>query len=171
MDYTVRGILLTRMLEWVAFPFSRGSSQLRDWTQVSCIARGFFTSWATREVREAPSQPLCSGSVVILKWFIVKRFSMYPKLRIAWITLWVWKQETVESVSTTLMVHLALYPSEWMHGTWRKDSFWSTSPWWHLCCRSQETYVSIISFLVWGWMISLKLMTALISWVTKNERR
>ena len=34
---------------WVAFPFSRGSSQSRDLTQVSCIAAGFFTSWATRE--------------------------------------------------------------------------------------------------------------------------
>ena len=37
----------TRILEWVAFAFSRGSSQPRDWTQVSCIAAGFFTSWAT----------------------------------------------------------------------------------------------------------------------------
>ena len=33
------------------FPFSRGSSQPRDQTQVSCIAGGFFTSWATREAR------------------------------------------------------------------------------------------------------------------------
>ena len=33
--------------EWVAFPFSRGSSQPRDQTQVSCSAGGFFTSWAT----------------------------------------------------------------------------------------------------------------------------
>ena len=33
-----------RILEWVAFPFSRGSSQPRDRTQVSCIAGGFFTS-------------------------------------------------------------------------------------------------------------------------------
>ena len=33
----------------VAFPFSRGSSQPRDRTQVSHIAGGFFTSWATRE--------------------------------------------------------------------------------------------------------------------------
>ena len=38
MDYTVHGILQPRILEWVAFPFSRGSSQLRDQTQVSCIA-------------------------------------------------------------------------------------------------------------------------------------
>ena len=37
------------ILEWVACPFSRGSSQLRNPTGVSCIAGGFFTSWATRE--------------------------------------------------------------------------------------------------------------------------
>ena len=33
----------------VAFPFSRGSSQPRDQTQVSCLAGGFFTGWATRK--------------------------------------------------------------------------------------------------------------------------
>ena len=44
MDYTVHGILQTRILEWVAFPFSRESSQPRDRTQVSCIVGGFFTS-------------------------------------------------------------------------------------------------------------------------------
>ena len=37
MDYTVHGILQARILEWVAFPFSRGSSQPRHLTQVSCI--------------------------------------------------------------------------------------------------------------------------------------
>ena len=51
VDYTVHGILQARMLEWVTFPFSRGSSQLRDRTQVSRIADGFFTSWATREAQ------------------------------------------------------------------------------------------------------------------------
>ena len=49
MDYTVHEILQARILEWVAFPFSRGSSQPRDQTQVSSIAGRFFTSWATRE--------------------------------------------------------------------------------------------------------------------------
>ena len=44
MDYAVHGILQARVLEWVAFPFSGASSQLRDRTQVSCIAGGFFTS-------------------------------------------------------------------------------------------------------------------------------
>ena len=44
MDYTVHGILQGSILEWVAFPFSRGSSQPRDRTQVSRIAGGFITS-------------------------------------------------------------------------------------------------------------------------------
>ena len=44
MDYTVHGILQARILGWVAFPFSRGSSQPRDQTQVSQVAGGFFTS-------------------------------------------------------------------------------------------------------------------------------
>ena len=43
MDYTVHGILQARILEWVATPSSRGSSQPRDWTQVSRIAGGSFT--------------------------------------------------------------------------------------------------------------------------------
>ena len=47
MDYTV---LQARILKWVALPFSRGSSQPRERTQVSHIAGGFFTSWATRAV-------------------------------------------------------------------------------------------------------------------------
>ena len=40
---SVRGILQARMLEWVAMPFSRGSSRPRDQTLVSCIAGRFFT--------------------------------------------------------------------------------------------------------------------------------
>ena len=40
MDYTVHGILQGTTLEWVAFPFSRASSQPRDWTQISHIAGG-----------------------------------------------------------------------------------------------------------------------------------
>ena len=38
-----------RILQWVAMPFFKGSSQSRDQTQVSCIAGGFFTNRATRE--------------------------------------------------------------------------------------------------------------------------
>ena len=54
MDYSpagssVHGILQARILEWYAIPFSRGSSQPEDQTQVSRIAGRFFTISATRE--------------------------------------------------------------------------------------------------------------------------
>ena len=103
IDYTVHEILQARILEWEAYPFSRGSSQPRDWTQglnpglphcrqilyqlnhkgsprilecvaypfsrgsswprnwaeVSCIASGFFTNWATREEVNVPQYQIC----------------------------------------------------------------------------------------------------------------
>ena len=49
---SVHGILQARILEWVAMPSSRGSSQLRDQTWVSCIVGRFFTDWSTREAVE-----------------------------------------------------------------------------------------------------------------------
>ena len=52
MDYRVHRILQARTWEWVAFPFSRGSSQPRDQTQVSCIAGRFFTSCPIRKAWE-----------------------------------------------------------------------------------------------------------------------
>ena len=57
------------ILEWVVYPFSRGSSRSRNWTQVSYIAGGFFTNWA---VREAPPQPPDHGALVPLsgKWYL-----------------------------------------------------------------------------------------------------
>ena len=48
MNYTIHGILQARILEWVSIPFSRGSFQSRDQSQVSLIAGRFFTSWANR---------------------------------------------------------------------------------------------------------------------------
>ena len=55
-----------RILEWVAYPFSRGSSQPRNLlgSSVSCIAGGFFTNWA---IREAPKQPICHQKMNALK--------------------------------------------------------------------------------------------------------
>ena len=51
MVYMVHGMLQVRILEWVAFPFSRGF-QLWNRTQVSHVAGRFITSWATREAQE-----------------------------------------------------------------------------------------------------------------------
>ena len=72
-DYTVHGILQARILEWVAFPFSMRSSQPRDQTQVSLIAGGFFTSWATRKVVTWTKNHLWVGadnSGVLFHWAI-----------------------------------------------------------------------------------------------------
>ena len=46
---SVHGILQARIPQWVAIPFSRGSSQPRYWTWVSFVAGDFFIIWATRE--------------------------------------------------------------------------------------------------------------------------
>ena len=69
----------SRILQWVAYPFSSGSSQPRNWTGVSCIAGGFFTSWATREApchtalyRYTKAQPVvevgCTGQSTPDTW-------------------------------------------------------------------------------------------------------
>ena len=49
-------LISARILEWVAIPFSRGSSRPRNWTHISYIAGRYFTVWATRE-----AQRICWG--------------------------------------------------------------------------------------------------------------
>ena len=46
-----------RILEWVAYPFSSGSSQPRNWTRVFCTAGGFFTNWAMSLLSEPSGKP------------------------------------------------------------------------------------------------------------------
>ena len=62
LDYTVYGILQARIIKTVAIPFPRGSSQPRDRTQVSWIAGGFFTSWATGKTKN-----IAVGSLTLLQ--------------------------------------------------------------------------------------------------------
>ena len=80
IDYTVHGILQARILEWVAFPFSRGSSQPRDQAQVSCTAGGFFTSRATREAQE-----YWSGYLSLLQGIFLTQESNQGLLHCRWI--------------------------------------------------------------------------------------
>ena len=51
-DFSACGILQGRILDWVAIPFSRESSPLKDQTWVSCIAGRFSTIWITREAQQ-----------------------------------------------------------------------------------------------------------------------
>ena len=69
MDYTVHRSLQARILEWVAFSFSRGSSQPRDQTQVSRITGGFFTSCATTPKSTGV------GSLSLLQWIFLTQES------------------------------------------------------------------------------------------------
>ena len=59
---SVQGILQARIQEWVAIPFSRGSSQPRYWTWVSRVAGRFLTIWATRE---ASIDSLLSATIIL----------------------------------------------------------------------------------------------------------
>ena len=78
MDYIVHGILQAGTQAWVAFPFSRGSSQPRDRTQVSRIASGFFTSRATREAHElTANQKKCLFKVFGLLLFYVRTMNNF----------------------------------------------------------------------------------------------
>ena len=75
-DSSVHGILQARILEWVAFLFSRGSSQPRDWTQVSCIAGRFFTSWAESRIYK-----IYEVYIYILFYYI---YYLYPDAEKDW---------------------------------------------------------------------------------------
>ena len=72
MDYTLPGfsvhrILQARILEWIAIPFSRGSSWSRDQIRVSCIADRFFSIWASREI---PKNSIFLKSIPIFYVFL-----------------------------------------------------------------------------------------------------
>ena len=79
MDYIVHGILQARILEWVAFPFSRGSSQPRDQTQVSHTAGGFFYQLSHKG--SPLKRDFKKGLIKLFRWWINSKT-----------VCWFWKQ-------------------------------------------------------------------------------
>ena len=75
LDSTAREILQARILEWITFPFSRGSFQPRDQTQVCHIAGGFFTSWAIGKPKNTRV-----GSLSLLQWIVPTKESNWGLL-------------------------------------------------------------------------------------------
>ena len=78
--WSVDGILQARILEWVAVLFSRGSSKPRAQTHESCVAGGFFTSWATRETqwkKQVIGQYLSINPIKILQSLYFPIFSEF----------------------------------------------------------------------------------------------
>ena len=107
IDYTVHGILQAGILEWVAFPFSRGSSQPRDWTQVSHIASRFFISWATREV-PIVKEPTCNAGegILSLSWEypLEKEMATHSSIP-AWEIPWTEKSGGLQSMKSRRIRH------------------------------------------------------------------
>ena len=71
--WTVHGILQARILEWAAFPFSKGSSPPRDRTQISHIAGGFFYQLSHQEW-------YCIGGVFFYPYFMDGRSKFWRGL-------------------------------------------------------------------------------------------
>ena len=81
MDYTVHEILQTRILEWVAVPFSRGSSQPRDQIQVFRIAGGCFTHRCSLNSscrKLVPGSPVVIESNISANWVFIILIHTFP---------------------------------------------------------------------------------------------
>ena len=92
---SVMGILQARILEWVAMPCSRGSSQPKDWTQVSHSEGRFFTIWATIYFYQ--------GSTWILEWVV------YPfSRRSSWPRNWTGVSWTVDGFFTSWAIYITI---------------------------------------------------------------
>ena len=87
---SVHEIFQARILEWVVISFSRGSSQPRDWTQVSCTAGKFCTDWATREALDFCILILYAEILLNLFILIAFRWHLYSFPYIVLCHLHIW---------------------------------------------------------------------------------
>ena len=103
-----------RILEWVAYPFSRGSSRPRNRTEVSCMAGGFFTRWATREAL----------------WFLYLSSLTMSKAKIMsfnvlWLQIWQ-SQVLIMDAEVAYPLYLNYFYSNNMNYLWIYISRWKT---------------------------------------------
>ena len=115
---SVHGILQAWILEWVACPFSRGSSQPRDWTRVSCIAGRFFTMWTTRETRTlqytTPKLTLGTSGVTPPVQASTSCFPFLPKNgSVSWQSLSRGQLVATQNFLTTNDQHILPWPGQW----------------------------------------------------------
>ena len=88
---SVHGILQTRILEWVAIPFSRGSSWPRDRIPVSCIAGRFFTIWAIMKLKFSKN----NGASLV-----AQRLKHLPAMRENWVQSLGWEDPLEKEMAT-----------------------------------------------------------------------
>ena len=139
------------MLEWVAYPFSSGSSQPRNQTGVSCIAGRFFTSWATREALKQ-----C--------WAVKKSYRVWDINPLGSITLYYLETSALRSSEVGILdLTLSSFLSSfflsfflWPQGIW--DISFPTRDQTHTsCCGSTEfnhcnaRAVTVLTVSMWPW--------------------
>ena len=90
---SVHEISQARILKWVAISFSRGSSWLRDWTHVSCIAGGFFTT-------EPPGKPPTHTHT---------HTHTHPHTHLEYLGGWTWKIYVCVCICLCVYTHLCLW--------------------------------------------------------------
>ena len=123
---SICGILQARILEWLAKPFSRESSQPRDRTQVSRTVGRFFTGWATREARVVKQmQP----NVIVKPRLQVCVFIMHSFRR----TSWRWRTERPKKRTYHILpwqCHVRIWCSELrpIVGLWVKNKRTTETP-------------------------------------------
>ena len=125
---SLHGILQARILEWVAVPFSRGSSQPRDWTQISLIAGGFLPS-------KPPGKPWSRPMPVSFAFFFLNTTYVASLLSI---TLKIFSDENISHSSLywisdkclvlrwdTMAMHFFHHLDHWQNC----DNMWTVNKW------------------------------------------
>ena len=138
---SVHGILQARILEWIAFPFSRGSSQPRDGIHISSSAVRFFTIWASREACGTQGSVLARTVV-----YIFREFNCVPGMRVHMCSssshstnMYVWGEMGVETkslyycqcIQQSHRNHLLTLNS--LNRIESKEILWDLSPGTYLC--------------------------------------
>ena len=142
------GILQARILEWVAIPFSRGSSWPRNWTRVSCIAGRLFTGWATRKAQRNDYWNSKGESPKQRNTLSVSRCAPWGLAQLARGNLS--ERDSGKSILTSLLCfqHSTGVP-HWPSSTWSQRARKSISVVHKAHCPRVEMSASLMSMLIW----------------------
>ena len=105
------GILPARVMEWVAMPSSRGSPQPRDRTQVSCIAGGFFISWATSQDQCRLAEAYFCLNVLLVESVCVFLCSLFVmRQHLMTVRMWQNRKPSTSSFHSFIQISLPTQP-------------------------------------------------------------
>ena len=150
-DFSAHGILQASILECIAIPFSRESSQPRNQTPVSCIAGGFFTIWAPREPLSYPSD--CLFLVLLLLDLALNLWtSLFPIINLN-IIIWLltlplffsnlsyfWRNNMHSIVVSQIVTDIILFEMTRCASTWYRNMRYNYPS----LSKSVDSYVEIM---------------------------